>query len=111
MTGPRRPDPVEIIARVGGIFPDFGGSERAYQVWVHMTQKAGWDVIEEPGYRQIAGSTECGALIIEGLSYRVHYGLHVRTDMADDKSGRLAWKPVLAYAAWVEPDLEGYVLE
>lgn len=111
MAVPRRVDPVEIVARVGSVFPGFGGSERAYQVWVNMVQRAGWVVVEEPGYRQIVDGTQCGVVLIEGLSYRVHYGLRVRTDLADDSSGHLSWKPVLAYAAWAEPDLATYSLD
>lgn len=111
MTDGERVDPVEIIARVGGVKPDIGGSERAFQVWVHKARKAGWNVAEDPGYHQAPGRTECGGVVIDGLKYKVHYGLRLRRDMVDDSTGHMAYRPVLAHAAWAEPDLEGYRLE
>ncbi|WP_159425052.1 hypothetical protein [Streptomyces sp. TLI_053] len=106
----QRIDPVEIIARVGGVRPDVGGSERAFDVWVHLARKAGWDVIDDPGYSAADKGTACGIVSLEGLKYRIHYGLHVRQDMADDSTGHLTWRPVLAHAAWAEPILDGYEL-
>jgi hypothetical protein len=105
-----RQDPVEIIARVGGVRPDFGGSERAFQVWSHLAQKAGWDVVGDPGYDGNLDGTACGAVSIGGIKYRIHYGLHVRQDLIDDSTGHLTHRSVLAYAAWAEPILDGYEL-
>lgn len=101
-----RVDPVQIIARVGGVRPGFGGPERAFQVWVDLARKAGWEVFESPGFQEVPDSTECGAVVIEGLPYQVHYGRRVRQILADDSTGHLEYRPVLAYAAWAEPVFE-----
>jgi hypothetical protein len=74
-------DPVEILARVGGFKPE--DPERAYQVWVDKARKAGWTVLEEPGYQAGGHGTLCGLVAIEGLAYRVHYGLRVRSTMTE----------------------------
>ncbi|MDN3295927.1 hypothetical protein QWM81_18085 [Streptomyces ficellus] len=91
-------DPVQILARVGDTDPDVGGNEEAYQEWVYLARKAGWEVVESPGFQEPRdGGPECGLVEIEGLAYRIHYGLRARLDMTDGDS------TVLAYAAWAEP--------
>ncbi|MET9430899.1 hypothetical protein [Streptomyces sp. NPDC003036] len=93
----RRLDPVEIVVRVGDTDPDTGGNEEAYQEWVYRAREAGWDVTESTGFREPRdGGTECGLVDVEGLAYRVHYGLRVRVDLGEGA-------PVLGYAAWAEP--------
>lgn len=110
MIGDKRRDPVEILARVSGPGPEMGDPERAYQVWVYLTQKEGWNVTDSPGFNGLRGGTECGRVAVEGLEYRVHYGLRVRTTLVDDSGERVTHRPILEYAAWAEPDLEGYTL-
>lgn len=63
-------------------------------------------MIESPGFVISEEGTACGSVLVGGLKYRIHYGLHVRQDMADDSTSHLAYRPVLAYAAWAEPVLE-----
>ncbi|GGU35986.1 hypothetical protein [Streptomyces lavendofoliae] len=93
----RRVDPVQILIRVGDTDPDTGGNEEAYQEWVYLAREAGWDVVESPGFQEPGdGGTQCGLVEIEGLAYRVHYGLRARLDLADGET-------VLTYAAWAEP--------
>lgn len=93
----RRVDPVQILIRVGDTDPDAGGNEEAYQEWVYLAREAGWDVVESPGFQEPRdGGTQCGLVEIEGLAYRVHYGLRARLDLADGET-------VLTYAAWAEP--------
>jgi hypothetical protein len=116
-----RVDPVEILARVGGVSAE--NPERAYQVWVHKARKAGWTVVEEPGYHDATEGTLCGTVSIEGLRYRVHYGLRVRSmlvELTESSTAHVIEQavavvggapvrrfPIFAHAAWVEPDLGG----
>jgi hypothetical protein len=111
MVREERKDPVAILAHVSGPGPQGGDPERAYQVWVHFARKAGWNVTETPGFQGLRGGTECGRVEIEGLEYRVHYGLRVRLTLVDDSDGRVSHRPILDHAAWAEPDLGGYTLE
>jgi hypothetical protein len=110
MTSGNRRDPVEILALVGGSLPGIGGSGRAFEVIINKIQKAGWQ-IAEPTYQDTPGSTECGYVVIEGISYKVHYGRRVRLDLIDDSGGELRQRPILGFAAWVEPDLDGYGID
>ncbi|MCI3272557.1 hypothetical protein [Streptomyces cylindrosporus] len=98
----RRVDPVEIIARVGGVNPDFGGKSRAFEVWIHLANKAGWEVSSIQADTERAETT-CGTLAIEGISYRVHYGPRVRRSLIDETGIQVKIRDVLAYAAWAEP--------
>jgi hypothetical protein len=107
MADENRVDPVEILARVGGVLPGIGGSERAFQVMLDKIRKAGWELTEW-SYRDTPGSTECGSALIEGIKYVVHYGPRVRRDSIDDSGGELEQRPILGYAAWVEPSLRDY---
>jgi hypothetical protein len=93
-----RVDPVEILARVGGV--SAVNSERAYQVWVYGARKAGWTVLEEPGYLQGAEGTLCGQVSIEGLLYCVHYGMRLRSVLVElieasdtPMTSRRRWQP------------------
>ncbi|WP_412740584.1 hypothetical protein [Krasilnikovia sp. MM14-A1259] len=110
MANENRLDPVEILARVGGTLPGIGGSERAFQVLLDKIRKAGWETAES-SYRDNPDSTECGSVLIEGIKYVVHYGPRVRRDLIDDSAGELSQRPILGYAAWVEPSLSDYSLE
>ncbi|GIJ62337.1 hypothetical protein [Virgisporangium aurantiacum] len=111
-----RTDPVEIFARVG----EADGQERAFGVWVHKATKAGWAVavlstsFDQPG-------TECGAVEIEGLSYRIHHSRRVRQEVGIVAPGRhliaaavdhaagdddgITWTWDFTHAAWAEPIL------
>jgi hypothetical protein len=100
--GDRRVDPVEIIARVGGVNPDFGGKARAFEVWIHLAKKAGWDVGSIQSEAQHA-ETACGIVTIEGISYTVHYGPRVRRSLVEEIGDQVEIRDVLAYAAWAEP--------
>jgi hypothetical protein len=100
--GDRRVDPVEIIARVGGVNPDFGGKARAFEVWIHLARKAGWEVNSIQGEAQQA-ETACGAVTIEGISYKVPDGPRVRRPLAEGIGDQVKVRDVLAYAAWAEP--------
>lgn len=110
MANENRVDPVEILARVGGALPGVGGSERAFQVVLDKIHKAGWELTES-SYQDTPGSTECGSVLIEGIKYVVHYGLRVRRDLIDDSGGELRQRPILGYAAWVEPSLSDYSID
>jgi hypothetical protein len=110
MANDDRVDPVEILARVGGVLPGIGGSERAFQVVLDKIRKAGWE-LTELSYRDTPESTECGSVLIEGIKYVVHYGPRVRRDLIDDSGGELKQRPILGYAAWVEPSLSDYSID
>ncbi|MEV5752123.1 hypothetical protein AB0L00_30260 [Actinoallomurus sp. NPDC052308] len=101
-----RLDPVQIIARVGGVIPEFSDRERALEVWIHLARKAGWDIAEVPFESEEIGEDVLGLILIEGIQYRIRYGLRVRRMFVDDIKRTTA----LAYAAWAEPDLESYKL-
>ncbi|MFD8418490.1 hypothetical protein [Streptomyces sp. NPDC059466] len=97
-----RPDPVQIIARVGTSFsPE--QPERAIQVWMHLAAKAGWDVSRLDEVSVDLDSGECGIVDIEGLRYLVRRGRRVRGTLYDDSGGRLVKRPIFDFAAWAEP--------
>jgi hypothetical protein len=100
-----RVDPIQIIARVGGVAYRSMDASRAFEVWVHLTRKAGWDVTELPVERNADDPTDLGAVMVEGIKYRIRFGPRVRRLLADDSTGHLAYKDALGYAAWAEPDL------
>ncbi|WP_329615857.1 hypothetical protein OG244_24570 [Streptomyces brevispora] len=82
--------------------------DRAFEVWIYLANKAGWDVTEI--FEESCGE-ESKPILIEGVRYQIRYGLRVRSMLADDSTGHLTHRPVLSYAAWVEPDLSMYELE
>ncbi|MGV9702016.1 hypothetical protein [Streptomyces sp. NPDC003483] len=99
-----RPDPVQIIARVGtGFSPE--QPERAIQVWMHLAAKAGWDVSRVDEVSVDLDSGECGIVDVEGLRYLVRRGRRVRGTLYDDSGGRLDKRPIFGFAAWAEPVL------
>jgi hypothetical protein len=111
-----RPDPVQIFAGVR----ERDGKQRAFDVWVHKTLKAGWSVtvesncVDEPG-------TACGVVDVEGLRYRVHHGKRLRlrsgtvtadrhaaaavADLSRGEAAGISWGWVFTHAAWAEPIL------
>jgi hypothetical protein len=107
---PNRRDPVEILARVGSITPNPRDAQRAFHVWVDLTQRAGWVVTEDPGFQPQGEGTEIGSVIIEGLSYRIHYGLRYRQNAVDDSTGAPTLRAIFKPAAWAEPVTEGFSL-
>lgn len=111
MSGSDRVDPVQIVARVGGLTAELSDSDRAFEVWVYLARQAGWDVIEYPPDPEAADENEFGSVMIEGVKYKICYGLRVRQMLADDSTGHLMHRPVLTYASWAEPDLESYTLD
>lgn len=111
MSGSDRVDPVQIVARIGGVTAELSDSDRAFEVWVYLARQAGWDVIEYPPDPETADENEFGSVMIEGVKYKIRYGLRVRQMLADDSTGHLKHRPVLAYASWAEPDLESYTLD
>jgi hypothetical protein len=111
MPGPERVDPVQIVARIGGVTVELSDSDRAFEVWVYLARQAGWDVIEFPPDPEAADEDDFGSVVVEAVKYKIRYGLRVRQMLADDSTGYLTHRPVLAYASWAEPDLESYKLE
>lgn len=101
----QRVDPVEILAKVGGTLPVEGTSRRAFEVWLHKVQKAGWEISGEEFRASKSNDLLCGIVMIEGLRYNVYYGPRIRRSLADDSTGELSYKVILGYAAWGEPDL------
>lgn len=99
-----RTDPVEIIARVGGVarYPD---DERALGVWMHLAAKAGWQVEELADFD--AGQGACGAVDVEGLRYVIRLGPRVRQLLCDVVDGQMVQRDVFAIAAWAEPVVTG----
>ncbi|MFZ3498071.1 hypothetical protein ACODT5_33435 [Streptomyces sp. 5.8] len=93
-----RTDPVEIIARVGGVDP-----RRALEVWIHLASRAGWNVTEAVGDDVPSAPTECGVVDIEGLRYRVHVAPRVRHLLMEVVDGQMVQRPILNAAAWAEP--------
>jgi hypothetical protein len=106
-----RVDPVQIVVRIGGVTAGLSDSDRAFEVWVYLARQAGWDVIEFPPDPQASTESDFGSVIVEGIKYKICYGLRVRQTLADDSTGNLTRRPVLAYTSWAEPDLESYTLE
>jgi hypothetical protein len=97
-----RPDPVQIVAKVGSSFTP-ADPERAFEVWVYLASKAGWQVSPVEGVSVDLGAGECGVVDIEGLRYLVRQSRRVRRTLVDDASGRPAQRPVFGFAAWAEP--------
>jgi hypothetical protein len=106
MTQGGRPDPIEIIARVGGVNPDPGGRRRAFEVWSASATKAGWSVETIAMADNDAPGNECGVVLIEGLEYKILYGRRVRRMLLDDSTGSVVERPTFAFAAWAEPVLD-----
>ncbi|MCX5192277.1 hypothetical protein [Streptomyces sp. NBC_00268] len=104
MTVDVRPDPVQIVAKVGSSFMA-ADPERAFEVWVYLASKAGWQVspVEDVSVDLSAG--ECGVVEIEGLRYLVRQSRRVRRTLVDDVTGGPAERPVFGFAAWAEPVL------
>ena len=105
MSQDERVDPVQIFARVGGVAYRRMDANRAFEVWAHMARKEGWDVTELPGDRNTDDATDLGAVMVEGIKYRIRYSPRVRRLLADDSTGHLSYRDALGYAAWAEPDL------
>ncbi|MFD4542013.1 hypothetical protein [Streptomyces bauhiniae] len=99
-----RPDPVQIVAKVGSSFRA-ADPERAFEVWVHLASKAGWQVSPVEGVSVDLGAGDCGVVDIEGLRYLVRQSRRVRRALVDDVTGGPAERPVFAFAAWAEPVL------
>ncbi len=104
MTMDERPDPIQIIAKVGSSWAA-EEPERAIQVWMHLAGKASWEVsrVEVASVDHDAG--ECGIVDVEGLRYLVRQSRRVRRTLVDDAGGKLTKRPVFGFAAWVEPVL------
>lgn len=98
----KRTDPVEIIARVGGLTP-YTDRERALGTWVHLASKAGWQVIEADGFTADADRGEIGAVDIEGIRYVIRLGPRVRRLLYEVVDGHMVKRDALAVAAWAEP--------
>ncbi|MGA5468692.1 hypothetical protein ACPCUK_07650 [Streptomyces arboris] len=98
-------DPVQIFARVGGVTYRSMDADRAFEVWVHLTRSAGWHVVELPADRKVDDRTDLGAVMVEGIKYRIRFSRRVRRYLADDSTGSLSYKDALGFAAWAEPDL------
>lgn len=97
-----RTDPVEIIARVGGVSP-YRDHERALGVWVHLATKAGWQVVQVDGFTVDVDRGEIGAVDVEGLRYVIRIGPRVRRLLYEVVDGHMVKRDVLAVAAWAEP--------
>ncbi|MEV7032542.1 hypothetical protein AB0N99_20240 [Streptomyces sp. NPDC093272] len=98
----KRTDPVEIIARVGGVTP-YSDRERAFGTWVYLASKAGWQVTEAEGFAGDGDRGEIGAVDVEGVRYVIRLGPRVRRQFYDVVDGHMAKRDVLAFAAWAEP--------
>ena len=98
----KRTDPVEIIARVGGVTP-YSDRERAFGTWLHLASKAGWQVAEAEGFAADSDRGEIGAVDVEGVRYVIRLGPRVRRLLYEVVDGRMVSRDVLAVAAWAEP--------
>ncbi|MFF4632156.1 hypothetical protein [Streptomyces griseorubiginosus] len=98
----KRTDPVEIIARVGGLTPG-SDHERALGTWVYLASKAGWQVAEADGFTASPGRGEIGAVDIEGIRYVIRLGPRVRRLLYEVVDGHMMKRDTLATAAWAEP--------
>jgi len=98
----KRTDPVEIIARVGGVTP-YSDRERAFGTWVHLASKAGWHVVEADGFAADGDRGEIGAVDVEGVRYVIRLGPRVRRLLYDVVDRHMEKRDVLAVAAWAEP--------
>jgi hypothetical protein len=85
-----RVDPVEIMAKVS----EDNGKQRAFEVWRHKAEKAGWPVTVESATLDQPGP-ECGIVEIEGLRYTIRHEPRVRHRVAGE------WQ--FTHAAWAEP--------
>ncbi|MFE4968881.1 hypothetical protein [Streptomyces sp. NPDC056660] len=98
----KRTDPVEIIARVGGVTP-YSDRERAFGTWVYLASKAGWHVVEADGFTADSERGEIGAVDVEGVRYVIRLGPRVRRLLYEVVDGHMVKRDVLAVAAWAEP--------
>ncbi|MEU1410129.1 hypothetical protein [Streptomyces sp. NPDC005731] len=105
-----RPDPVQIVAKVGSSFRA-ADPERAFEVWVYLASKAGWHVSPVEDVSVDRGAGECGVVDIEGLRYLVRQSLRVRRTLVDDVTGGPAERPAFGFAAWAEPVLSQESME
>lgn len=96
-----RTDPVEIIARVGGIWGQ--QPDRVLEVWMYLAQKAGWQVTRIAD--AVLGEGDCGEVDVEGLRYRIRQAPRVRHSLVDDSGGTVVRRPVFGVAGWAEPVL------
>ncbi|MEU2778444.1 hypothetical protein ABZ646_37600 [Streptomyces sp. NPDC007162] len=103
---PNRRDPVEILARVDSMEPGAEDVLRAFQTWVYLAGRAGWTVEEEPGFQPQSEGTDIDGVVIDGLSYRLHYGLRCRENEVDDSTIPPSLRAIFTYAAWAEPVVE-----
>ncbi|MFU0440985.1 hypothetical protein ACLZH7_21365 [Streptomyces sp. BG2AG] len=99
-----RPDPVQIVAKAGSSFRA-ADPERAFEVWMHLTTKAGWQVGVVEGVAVDLDAGDCGVVDSEGLRYLVRRTRRVRRMLVDDVTGRPAERPVFGFAAGAEPVL------
>lgn len=99
-----RPDPVQIVAKAGSSFRA-ADPERAFEVWMHLATKAGWQVGVVEGVAVDRDAGDCGVVDIERLRYLVRRTRRVRRTLVDDVTGRPAERPVFGFAAWAEPVL------
>lgn len=88
-----------------------GSSRRAFDVWVHLARKEGWEVEEVSPSPSDGDDSVCGEVRIEGITYTIRYALRVRGRGLDDRTVPPSWRPVLNFAAWAEPRLDTYRLE
>ncbi|GGZ24687.1 hypothetical protein [Streptomyces poonensis] len=98
----KRSDPVEIIARVGGVTP-YSDHERAFGTWVCLASKAGWQVAEAGDFTADSDRGEIGAVDVEGVRYVIRLGPRVRRLLYEVVDGHMVKRDVLAAAAWAEP--------
>ncbi|MFE6978425.1 hypothetical protein [Streptomyces sp. NPDC057682] len=104
MSQDERVDPVQILARVGGVAYRAMDADRAFEVWVHLARSAGWEVGERSDDRRTGDPTDLGSVMVEGIKYRIRYSPRVRRLLADDSTGHLVYQDALGYAAWAEPE-------
>lgn len=108
MSQGERVDPVQIFARVGGVTYRSMDAGRAFEVWVHLARSAGWDVAEIPSGSKEDDPTDLGAVMVEGIKYRIRFSPRVRRLLADDSTENLSYRDALGFAAWAEPDLSAH---
>ncbi len=102
-----RTDPIETVARVGGVLP-FTDRERALGVWTHRATKTGWQITPIRGpdpADQADQAGVCGVVDVEGIHYVIHLGPRARRALVEVVDGRMTSRPVLGFAAWAEPVL------
>ncbi|MGW0998606.1 hypothetical protein ACWD5V_36105 [Streptomyces sp. NPDC002523] len=104
----QRTDPVHIAARVGKADP-----EVALQVWVHLAQKAGWNVetADSPGASVQEESDSdypkfCGRVAVEGLAYDIRLGPRLRHLLVDVDGNSVTQRAILQVGAWADPVID-----